>query len=176
LIFPRGNQTPSSSARRPSAEADRSFQRPTACPADHLRPKKITSTSRSAIPLVLNRRPSMKSKASLSVTKLSQPTNLALRVGRLSPRDIETLHLGFDLKPFKLIEREIIEQLRNFSRKIFNVIGEIWPTGVTPELKARKRSAPTCFMRYSARMLRVALRVHRNRILNFRLGVFINPS
>lgn len=51
--------------------------------------------------------------------------------------------------------------------RIYRVTGETLPREVTPALKASSFSVLSCFMKYSAKMLRPPFRVHRKRIENF---------
>src|SRR6516165_8091747 len=57
--------------------------------------------------------------------------------------------------------------IRYLSFRIFRVTGDTSPLGVTPALKASNFAAPNSFTKYSAKMLRLAFQVQRNRIENF---------
>src|SRR5215475_11246057 len=56
---------------------------------------------------------------------------------------------------------------RYLSFRIFRATGDTSPLGLTPALKASNFAAPNSFVKYSAKMLRLAFQVQRNRIENF---------
>ena len=55
------------------------------------------------------------SKTDLVMMLISSIEPPPLGPGRPLPRDTEGLHRGFDLEPFKLFERQVIEQLQSIA-------------------------------------------------------------